>query len=613
MHVWNRIIPHPKQYNFLVEISRIHVIIKNNEICVSERSCRRGTPADQEERMKQGKWVVSVFTVLLILAAFVIGKSELGRRNFPFSVMVVMDGEEKEIPCYDMWGDYYVFLPSYAQQAQVTIRANPVYDIYIEDQLLTEGLPCEQFPTDRKLDLFYYTASGEPDGTVTFLRSENAGTVYIDVRPGGIEYVHEKKGNETGGHIQIYDPEGRLWHKGTLESLRGRGNATWVWDKKPYSLTLGNPANLLGMGEAEEWILLSNAPDPSHLRNKIAYDLASEVGLSYSPESRWVDVYFNGVYTGLYLLTERNELHPQRIAVPSGSFVVSMELESRLQEQNYPYIRTNRGTVLRIHQSEISHPSIQQIWESAENAIFAEDGIDPITGKFWTDLIDLDSWVKKYLLEETLGNYDAASVSQYFYYDPSTRKLYAGPVWDMDNSMGASEWIGLPNAILAGREHLWSDEDAPLYHALLEKAVFQERAQQLYRQVYQPALKQLNETKLNAYAAKILKAAQMNRVRWPEISPQTDPEDLRSYLTSRMAFLGTYLENRADYIQISAWIPGNIWFSWALKPGETLEYLTEGDGYAWYDLKTGSRFDFKTSVYHNMILQKRQSVEREAP
>ena len=105
----------------------------------------------------------------------------------------------------------------------------------------------------------------------------------------------------------------------------------------------------------------------------------------------------------------------------------------------------------------------------------------------------------------------------------------------------------------------------------------------------------------------------MNRVRWPEISPQTDPEDLRSYLTSRMAFLGTYLENRADYIQISAWIPGNIWFSWALKPGETLEYLTEGDGYAWYDLKTGSRFDFETPVYHNMILQKRQSVEREAP
>ena len=75
----------------------------------------------------------------------------------------------------------------------------------------------------------------------------------------------------------------------------------------------------------------------------------------------------------------------------------------------------------------------------------------------------------------------------------------------------------------------------------------------------------------------------------------------------------TYLENPEAYVTVHAWIPGNIWFSWALKPGETLEYLTEGDGYAWYDLKTGSRFDSETPVYHNMILQKRQSVEREAP
>ena len=118
-----------------------------------------------------------------------------------------------------------------------------------------------------------------------------------------------------------------------MEAIRGRGNATWLWEKKPYSLTLSKSADLLGMGAAKEWILLTNAPDPTHLRNKIAYDLAAEVGLLYSPESNWVDLYLNGEYTGLYLLTERNEIHPQRIPAGNGTFLVSMELESRLKSE----------------------------------------------------------------------------------------------------------------------------------------------------------------------------------------------------------------------------------------------------------------------------------------
>ncbi len=561
--------------------------------------------------MKQRKLVVYIFTFLLILVAAVVGKSELGNQNFPFAVKIEMDGHEKEISCVDMWGEYYVFLPSYAEQAQVTIRANSVYDIYIGDQLLTDGLDCSQFPTDSKLDLFYYTTDGEPDGTVTFLRSANVGTVYIDVPSGGMEYIHEKKGNEEGGHIQVYAADGRLWHKGNLESLRGRGNFTWIWDKKPYNITLRNSADLLGMGAGEEWILLANAPDPSHLRNKIAYDLAAETGLPYSPECRWVDLYLNGEYTGLYLLTERNEIHPQRIAAGTESFLVSMELEYRLLEQNYPYIRTSRGTVLRIHQSGLSQQSMEQIWESAENAISAEDGIDPLTGKAWTELIDVDSWAGKYLLEEIMGNYDAGSVSQYFYYDEATGKIYAGPVWDMDNSMGFSDWAGAPNAILAGREHLWSDEDFSLYYALLEKEAFRERVVELFRDVYQPAVNRLCQTGLDAYVLQISEADKMNRNRWPDIAKETDPEEIRSYLKSRTSFLEAFLPNREDYVTVHAWMDGNIWFCWALLPGEAVTNLDEAEEFVWYDLETGECVDFGAPVYENRILHRKNPAEIE--
>lgn len=559
--------------------------------------------------MKRGKLAVCVLTILLMIGAAVVGKYDMRNYHFPFTVCITADGQTQEISCHQKWGEYYVFLPAYAQQAEVTVRTSPGYEMRIGNRVLTDGTDCSQFPLGQRLDLFYDTADHEPDNAVTFLQAEHVGTVFIDVHSGSMDYIHREKGNREGGSIRVYDGDGRLWHTGSLESVRGRGNATWLWEKKPYSLTLDSPADLLGMGEAEEWILLSNAPDPSHLRNKIAYDLAAEVGLAYSPECQWVDLYLNGEYAGLYLLTERNEIHPQRISVGAENFLVSMELEERLQKQKYPYIKTERGTVLRIHQSDLLHSSIRQIWESAENAIFAEDGKDPVTEKAWTELIDLDSWAKKYLLEEILGNYDAGSVSQYFYYDKASGKIQAGPVWDMDTSMGGDFWIGRPNEILAGREHLWTAEDSPLFHALLQKEVFRERVAELFREVYQPAVERLCREKLDDYAMQTAASAQMNRERWPDISPKPNPEEIRSYLTDRMAFLETYLENPEAYVTVHAWIPGNIWFCWALLPGECLEKPDDDQQYLWYDLATDMPFDFDTPVFRNTTIQKRLLIQ----
>ena len=555
--------------------------------------------------MKRGKLAVCVLTILLMTGAAIVGKYDLRNYHFPFTVCITADGQTQEISCHQKWGEYYVFLPTYSQQAEVTVRTNPSYEMRIGNRVLTDDMDCRQFPLGQRLDLFYDTADNEPDNAVTFLQGEHVGTVFIDVHSGSMDYIHREKGNREGGSIRVYDGDGRLWHAGDLESVRGRGNATWLWEKKPYSLTLGSPADLLGMGEAEEWILLTNTPDPSHLRNKIAYDLAAEVGLAYSPECQWVDLYLNGEYAGLYLLTERNEIHPQRVAVGTENFLVSMELEERLQKQNYPYIKTERGTVLRIHQSDLLSSSIRQIWESAENAIFAEDGKDTVTGKAWTELIDLESWAKKYLLEEILGNYDAGSVSQYFYYDKASGKIQAGPVWDMDTSMGGASWIGRPNEILAGREHLWTAEDNPLFHALLQKEVFRKRVAELFREVYQPALDRLCRETLDNYAMQTAASAQMNRERWPDISPKPNPEEIRSYLTARMSFLETYLENPEMYVTVHAWIPGNIWFCWALLPGECLEKPDNDQAYLWYDLVTDMPFDFETPVFQNTTIQKR--------
>ena len=62
-------------------------------------------------------------------------------------------------------------------------------------------------------------------------------------------------------------------------------------------------------------------------------------------------------------------------------------------------------------------------------------------GKKWSDLLDADSAVKYYWMQEFFKNMDTSTSSTYFYKDSDSidTKLYAGPVWDMDNTLGKTD------------------------------------------------------------------------------------------------------------------------------------------------------------------------------
>ncbi|MBQ9516800.1 MAG: CotH kinase family protein [Eubacterium sp.] len=59
-------------------------------------------------------------------------------------------------------------------------------------------------------------------------------------------------------------------------------------------------------------------------------------------------------------------------------------------------------------------------------------------GKKWNELLDSQSAVKYYWTQEFFKNMDSSTSSTYFYKDVDSKdsKLYAGPLWDMDNSLG---------------------------------------------------------------------------------------------------------------------------------------------------------------------------------
>lgn len=100
--------------------------------------------------------------------------------------------------------------------------------------------------------------------------------------------------------------------------IQCRGNTSYtrpeVKQKKLYSykLKLDIKADLFGFGESKHWYLISNYFDVSSLRNKLAYDFSGALGLTYT-QSTWVELYYNGQYRGLYLLTESLRIDEERV------------------------------------------------------------------------------------------------------------------------------------------------------------------------------------------------------------------------------------------------------------------------------------------------------------
>lgn len=569
--------------------------------------------------MRYGKAAAWVLTAVFLAAALVIGAMDAPPAAEPegLALSAVIGPGEERLSCWERKpGEYYLFLPAYASLSKTLLVWDGPGEISIGEQTLKDHLSCGDFRTDTA-----YPLSGgalEEPGTLTLLRSANLPALHLDVRSGSMDFIHQEKGNQEPGSLRVYSPEGVLEYSGPLESLSARGNITWErnHDKKPYSLNLTAEADLLGMGTAKRWILQSNAFDSSNLRNKAVFDFAKELGLAYSPDTRWVDLYLNGEYAGLYLLSERNEIHPERVAAGSGSTLVSIDMAERMERQGEAYIPVDGDTALRLHSGQKVTEELTAFWCSVDNAIQAEDGIDPVTGRHYLTCIDLDSWVRKYLIEEVFGNVEASAVSHYFYIDGNdeSKKIYAGPVWDYDFALG-SHWTWQTDnvqSLFCARPYVWDEGDTPWFYALWQKEEFRAQVIALYESEFRPRMLTLLDTTLEEYAGTIQASAKMNQRRWDTGSAGEETAYIREFLGQRLAFLDSLWLTGDTYYTVTAnKTDGSVVSCYALRPGETVPPLpqeeADGDVIGWYDYDTGEAFDETAPIYES----KRVYLKRE--
>lgn len=560
--------------------------------------------------VKQRKTVIILMTILLTAVVLFGITQETPPKPEKASLTFAVPSEAgtEEVQCVQTEaGDYRVFLPGYAQMEQV-------FPILKGAQAMVDGRALEETSSCAGLELnreypFTYTHHGRTQhSTITFLQSGGVPSMYIDVASGSMTYIHAKKTHKETGVLRLYDADGSQLYSGKLDKIRGRGNSTWYEEKKPYNLTFSQEVDLLGMGAAQKWILLAEAMNDLNIRNKIVCDFSAKVGLPYSPECEWVDLYLNGEYAGLYLLCEKNEIHPERVDISrTGSFLISMEGEKELQEQKIPYVSLGTPQVLRMRYASMTDEQLHQIWLRLSRALSNADGVDPVSRKHWQELIDLDSWVKKYLIEEIFANPDGERVSQFFYMDGGdpSGKIFAGPIWDYDFALGGEDyWMrNFPSFLIMGKAYREDEIILPMFYELNAKPEFQKRLAEIYEETYLPELEKITQTELDAYFAKIEKASLANAVRW-DISADSvyrDAEFIRTFLQRRMDFLSdlwiTGTEYHLVYVE-STGVYRNGYFM--VRDGETLPDLTDylpSGSLGWVNAETEEPFDITQPIY----------------
>ncbi len=156
---------------------------------------------------------------------------------------------------------------------------------------------------------------------------------------------------DKNGNVTLADVEGKV---------KVRGNWTSLYMKKPLKIKFDKKQSMLGLNDnakMKNWILLAEYKDASMLRNKAAFSLAKEIysaeGL-YTPDSEFAEVEVNGEYQGLYLLTEMQQINPNRV---------------NITETPKDYTGTDIGYLLEMDGYFISEPELQSFHvDYADNA-----------------------------------------------------------------------------------------------------------------------------------------------------------------------------------------------------------------------------------------------------
>lgn len=474
----------------------------------------------------------------------------------------------------------YFFLPSCVSHYKIRLGDMGESNVMIDGQLYQEG---DTFTwVEGQTYGMQITDDSKESFTceVGFMKSANIPAVFIDTASGGLAYLHEDKENEETGEICVVKADGVTEYQDELPRISGRGNSTWEYEKKPYALKLKTDQSLCGLRKGNRFRLLALWNESSRMGDKLAMDLAQELGLGASTQGTWVDLYLNGDYRGIYLLAESVTVGAGRVDIydtEKGNKRLNASIDSEtavryeeegqkgfllengsetdvgyLIEKDHPKhwaaedngFRLSRGDLFTINAPQ--HASKEQV-SYIQNYVEEIDALVQDSNPTVWEKLDMTSFAGRFLVDEIALEKDTGSTSMFFYKNRGDEKLYSGPAWDYDRAFGEdggdSFYVNYGETIVNNNERLsialnWYQklyEMPELYQCIVEKFTG-----------ILPFLEELLSTGIDEYAEQIRASVAMDGMRWESVRVSTG--DLLRYenYDSSVRYTKFFLANRLN-------------------------------------------------------------------
>ena len=351
------------------------------------------------------------------------------------------------------------------------------------------------------------------------------------------------------GTFELRDVSGNSVEE--VMTFRGRGNTSWLEDKKSFQVTLQKGHDILGMGKAKKWILVANAKDHTLLRNEVFLSLAKNLKLDFTPSIKEVNLFINGEYRGTYSLCTKVEKAKNRVELGDNDYLYRIGAD----KDNYSFFlyddETKKGT-------EEYAPIYGELRDCKDFTVINKAA--PMLRNAFTKLydtsydladFDIESLARYYWLQEFSKTTDPTLRSVYVYWKNDERKFYFGPAWDYDRTAGIIE--------MPFREEDyqwpmgWTAREQDYYRFLFKNKVFTDAVRDVYENGgVKEAFRQASEELPDRIAA-ISDSAEMNFTRWNVLYGEESNKIASTYgdtsYRSHNNWLSDWLRMRADWIE----------------------------------------------------------------
>ena len=242
--------------------------------------------------------------------------------------------------------------------------------------------------------------------------------------------------NYTECHVSL-NAQGAYSNLSLNGQIRGRGNSSFLWyDKKPYRLKLNEKHKMLGLAKAKSWVLLANYRDVTDLMNTFVFEMGQWMGLPYTNHTRYVELFVNGDYRGLYQFTEQVQQNKNRVAVSKErGILISLDVDDGPDES--PSATDNFWSQVYHMPVCVKYPddeyfsdhtvdSVRTVFAELEQAIKSKDYAQV------EQLLDIPSFIKYLQIQEFIYNVELSAPRSIFMHKDGDGKWVMGPLWDFD-------------------------------------------------------------------------------------------------------------------------------------------------------------------------------------